>query len=151
MLVHQLQQRKSSTIRFNLIVSENTQGWQKTLVNPADKNNKIRRGIHSMTFKDFFSNELKNERPIGVIMRFNIKRTEYPDSLYVFVEGPSDKKFYSSTKITKLQTDLYFYSVRDDFEDEQRTIVGKEAVLTCYSSLKKRKDIGASFKRCKDT
>ena len=101
-----------------------------------------------MNFKEFFTAACKTEEPIGVIMRFNIRRSEYPNSHYIFVEGPSDKKFYSSTKVSKLQTDLYFYSVRDDFEDNNIKIVGKDAVLRCYSFLKERDDLESCFKRC---
>ena len=101
-----------------------------------------------MTFKDYFQKELKVERSIGVLVRFNIKRTECPNGLYVFVEGPSDKKFYSSTCVSKLRTDLYFFGLKDDYANDEKEILGKKAVLTCYSSLKHRKDIGSSFKRC---
>ena len=40
-----------------------------------------------MTFKDYFMSEIQVERPIGVLMRFNVRRVEYPLSKYIFVEG----------------------------------------------------------------
>lgn len=101
-----------------------------------------------MTFKDYFKTQLQVEKPMGVIVRFNVKRAENPKGRYIFVEGSDDRRFYSSTDIPVFHTDLFFFSVHDDFENESLQVVGKEAVLQCFTILKSRTDIGNSFEKC---
>ena len=101
-----------------------------------------------MTHNDFFQSQYEVEIPMAVLMRFNIKRVENPNGPYIFVEGSDDRRFYSATNISLFHTDLYFYAVHQDYKDDEVKVVGKDAVLRCYTVLKTKTNIGSSFKKC---
>ena len=89
----------------------------------------------------------KADEPIAVMQRYNILRVTNPLKHFIFVEGSSDKIFYQSTKDVFLSKDVeYLFSVKRDAGNESRILVGKEAVLFCYTKIKR--DFKSDMDRC---
>lgn len=89
----------------------------------------------------------KAEEPIAVMQRYNILRVANPSKHFIFVEGTSDKMFYQSTNDVFLSKDVeYLFSIKRDADNGNRILVGKEAVLFCYTKVKR--DFKSDMDRC---
>lgn len=100
-------------------------------------------------FKQKFLDELEVENPIGMIQRYNIYRVSEPQNRMIFVEGSSDYFFYSQTKNNELSHNTrYLFSVKGDYTENDRKIVGKESVLYCLGYIGKRTELARTLSRC---
>lgn len=98
-------------------------------------------------FKDKFRDEIKTEKPIAPIIRFNLERAGF-DGYFCFVEGSSDENFYSHTNISILQNERckYFFRRRDDTDYPE--LEGKESVLCCYHYITNNPSLGHMRNQC---
>ncbi len=97
---------------------------------------------NSIDFRAFFSQEMNNQPPIGMVMKYNIFRANHLIKHIIFVEGSSDKTFYSKTRYSELNSDAEY--VYQNYEEGNG---GKESVFYAYYAIKKDDSLRVDINR----
>lgn len=99
-------------------------------------------------FKTAFNRRRQCDFPMGMIVRYN-NSARIKGMRAIFVEGSTDKYFYSATRIQSLAEGAeYYYSIKSDQQEYSTKLVGKEAVLRCYYYLNHRNEFASDIKNC---
>lgn len=96
-----------------------------------------------MEFSAFFQKEVDNPPAYGLIMKYNTLRVDKGIKKLIFVEGSSDKRFYSATNIEELSADSYYI-----FQSYKDGVGGKEAVFYAYNGIKSDSSLYHDMNRC---
>ena len=96
-------------------------------------------------FSEFFDKQILDPPPIGSIIKYNDARTKPYYKHIIFVEGCTDKIFYSNTNIDTFKDNAYYiYSTKK----ENAEYVGKEGVFHAYHSIQSDNALLDDFEKC---
>ncbi len=101
-------------------------------------------------FQNYFQLARKAEPPFGMVMKFSHQRTRNDINKFVFVEGASDKWFYSNTNHHMLR-EKCSYIYRNSFDEDASyydDYRGKESVIYTYKIIRESEDLKDELNRC---
>ena len=98
------------------------------------------------SLKNIFQDAISCQEPSGLVMEFNVYRTDPRFRYFAFVEAADDAKFYSNSNVDRLKNSYCkFISAGQNVSDLYK---GKKAVLDALKRISEDKVLSPEVKKC---
>lgn len=98
------------------------------------------------SLKNIFQDAINCQEPSGLVMEFNVYRTDPRFHYFAFVEAKDDAKFYSNSNVDRLKKSYCkFISAGQKESDSYK---GKKAVLDALKKISEDKVLSPEIKKC---